>query len=73
MAGSVRAADSREEDRSRCGVTQGGKDTGNVELRKRFFDFFMKRIGRIKHLFTCSITREFLRNRGVEMEKVALP
>ena len=50
--------------------TKGNKDTDNVELRKRFFDMFMKRIGRVKHLFTCHLTKEFLRSKSVDMEKV---
>lgn len=43
----------------------------NIETRRKFFDFFLKRLAEVKHLFSSNpITQEFLRNKTLDMEKV---
>lgn len=38
-------------------MTKGSQDTEIVEIRRKFFDYFMKRIGKVKHIFTSPITQ----------------
>jgi hypothetical protein len=67
MARSLCTSDPLKKDSSTYEYIKGNKDVENIEIRKKFFDYYMKRIGKIKHLFTCPITREFLRNKSLDM------
>ena len=45
----------------------GNKDEGNIEIRKKFFNLFMKKISNNYHIFYSNITQDFLRNKNIDM------
>ena len=39
-------------------------------MRRRFFDYFLVRIAQKQHFYYCPATQDFLRTKGLDMEKV---
>lgn len=73
MASPLYPSHPRKKNRSLYLLTQGNKDAENIEIRKKFFDYFLKRLSKSKHFYKCTVTQEFLRNKNIDIEKVRKP